>query len=224
MANPRHRSVLLDHQMIVDGVSMQEKIDWTLTSNYETGLEKTHGSRMRVIGERSYKQFHLDCNQNPGPERIETDMSDQEVQNFKNEWEVKSPTLDRIWIQCLDTEDIEDFMANPRHRSVLLDHQMIVDGVLIQEKKDWTKIQNDETGVEESHLSHLRILGNRSFTAKRSGTCQHYWLMYQEEMIETEMNDIELENFKNEWDTLLNPLFREWDILWDYFIDSDDST
>ena len=44
-------------------------------------------------------------------------------------------------------------MANTAHRSVLLDHQMIVYGVLMQEKKNLTKTLNDETGVEESHLS-----------------------------------------------------------------------
>ena len=47
-------------------------------------------------------------------------------------------------------------MANPIHRSVLLDHQMIVDGVLMREMKDQTKTLNDETGIEESHLSHMR--------------------------------------------------------------------
>ena len=45
-------------------------------------------------------------------------------------------------------------MANPAHRSVLLDHQMIVDGVLMKERKDLTKTLNDETGLEESHLIH----------------------------------------------------------------------
>ena len=53
-------------------------------------------------------------------------------------------------------------MANPTHRSVLLDHQMIVDGVLMREKKDQTKTLNDKSGVEESHLSHMRVIGEHS--------------------------------------------------------------
>ena len=89
MANPRHRSVLLDHQMTVDGVSMQEKIDWTWTSNYETGLEKTHGSRMRVIGERSYTLKHSINDEDEKEEMIETDMNNDELEKFKNEWEEK---------------------------------------------------------------------------------------------------------------------------------------
>ena len=45
-------------------------------------------------------------------------------------------------------------MANPANHSILLDNQIIVDGVLMQEKKDLTKTLNDETGVEESYFRH----------------------------------------------------------------------
>ena len=97
-------------------------------------------------------------------------------------------------------------MANPTHRSVLLDHQMIVDEVLMREKKDLTKTINDETGVEESHLSHMRVIGDRSYTAKQSITDDGE---EKEEMIETDMDECELENFKNEWEEKWNPSIRE---------------
>ena len=96
-------------------------------------------------------------------------------------------------------------MANPAHRSILLDHQMIVDGVKMQERKDLTKTLNDETGVEESHLIHTRVIGERSYTAKQSITDGEK----EEEMIETDMDDSELENFKNEWEEKWNPSIRE---------------
>ena len=96
-------------------------------------------------------------------------------------------------------------MANPTHRSVLLDHQMIVDGVKMQERKDLTKTLNDETGVEESHLIHTRVIGERSYTAKQSITDGEE----EEEMIETDMDDSELENFKNEWVEKWKPSIRE---------------
>ena len=96
-------------------------------------------------------------------------------------------------------------MANPAHRSVLLDHQMIVDGVLMQEKKYLTRTLNDETGLEESHLIHTRVIGERSYTAKQSITDGEE----EEEMIETDMDDSELENFKNEWVEKWKPSIRE---------------
>ena len=96
-------------------------------------------------------------------------------------------------------------MANPAHRSILLDHQMIVDGVLMRERKDLVKTLNDETGVEESHLTHTRVIGEKSYTSKQSINDGEK----EEEMIETDMDDSQLENFKNEWEEKWNPSIRE---------------
>ena len=96
-------------------------------------------------------------------------------------------------------------MANPAHHSIFLDHQMIVDGVLMRERKDLTKTLNDETGVEESHLTHTRVIGKRSYTAKQSITDGKE----QEKIIETDMDDFQLENFKNEWEEKWNPSIRD---------------
>ena len=104
-------------------------------------------------------------------------------------------------------------MANPTHRSVLFDQQMIVDGVLMREKKDLTKTINDETGKEESHLSHMRVIGDRSYIAKQSITddsgAGSEDGKEDQEMIETDMNETELENFKNEWREKWNPSIPE---------------
>ena len=110
-------------------------------------------------------------------------------------------------------------MADPtpkfdQTRSVLIDHQimkvelnlyynqMIVDGVLMQERKDLTKTLNFETGVEEKHFSHRRVMDERSVTTKQSIIDGKE----EEEMIETDMADMSqhgtnmLENFKKEWE------------------------
>ena len=89
-------------------------------------------------------------------------------------------------------------MANPAHRSILHPltiNQMIVNGVLMRERKDLVKTLNDETGVEESHLTHTRVIGDKSYTSTQSMTDGEEW----EEVIETNMDDSQLENFKNEW-------------------------
>ena len=80
----------------------------------------------------------------------------------------------------------------------------------MQEKKDLTKTINDETGVEESHLSHMRVIGNRSYTATQSITDDGAGCGEEkEELIETDMDESELENFKNEWEEKWNPSIRE---------------
>ena len=128
------------------------------------------------------------------------------------------------------------------HRSVLLDHQSIVDGVSVREKKDLTITINDETGVEEYYLTTTRFIGDKSFTTKQSITDDEEkeesisaaasgwagWVEFGSSVnpittrgadyaqritasppgfenlaaalsIETEMDDSELESFKDEW-------------------------
>ena len=90
-------------------------------------------------------------------------------------------------------------MANPI-RSILLDYQMIVDGVLLRERKDLTKTLNDETGIGEIHLNHTRFIGEKTYTSKRSINDREK----EEEVIETAMDHSELENFKKEWEEKWN--------------------
>ena len=122
-------------------------------------------------------------------------------------------------------------MANQPPSLVLLDRQMIVDGVMMQEKIDLTKTVN-ETGVEERLLSHMKVMTQietdeygdfsytRVYTAKqsitddRSGyridyTAEQSCTFDNGELVEQEVLDWELENFKNEWEEKWNPSIGE---------------
>ena len=109
-------------------------------------------------------------------------------------------------------------MTNPANCSVLLSHQMMVDGVLMKEKKDLIKTLNDETGVEESHLSVI-VIGSKIYTSKQTTTDDGAgYGEVKEEMIQTDMNidcdcqsdcECELQSFKNEWEEKWNPSIQE---------------
>ena len=58
-------------------------------------------------------------------------------------------------------------MENSTHRSVS-DNQMVVDGVLMQEKKDQTKTINAQNGLKEIHVGNMRVVEEKSYTAKQS--------------------------------------------------------
>ena len=75
----------------------------------------------------------------------------------------------------------------------------------MQEKKDLTSTLNDETGLEGSCLSHMRVIGERIYSSKHSIIDEDE----KEEMIETDMNNDELEKFKNEWEEKWIPSIRE---------------
>ena len=53
-------------------------------------------------------------------------------------------------------------MSRSAHHSILLDHKMILDGVIFHEYKEVRNKINEE-GIEESHFSHLRAIGDRKY-------------------------------------------------------------
>jgi hypothetical protein len=111
MANPTHHSILLEHEMIVDGVLFKERKDLIKTLNDE-GLKESHLIHTRVIGEKSFTTKQCITDGEKEEEIIETDIIESDLENFKNEWEENGFTY---------------IMPNPEHRSILLDHQMIAD-------------------------------------------------------------------------------------------------
>ena len=95
-------------------------------------------------------------------------------------------------------------MANPLHRSVLLDHELLVDGIVFHERKELTNSFNEDH-IYESHLSHLRSIGDKKYTIKQliiEGDVK-------EETTDTNLNDEEIEAFKEEWEKKWRPSIGE---------------
>ena len=95
-------------------------------------------------------------------------------------------------------------MSNPIHRSVLLDHKLMVDGVTFHEYKELNNVCAED-GVKETQLSHLRAIGDRSYTVNQNMVDG----VIKEETIDTTMSTDELENFKNEWAEKWQPSIGE---------------
>ena len=56
---------------------------------------------------------------------------------------------------------------NQIHRSVLLDHKITKCGVQYHEKKELERNFSQEDGVEISTLSHMRSIGDRTYTTNQ---------------------------------------------------------
>ena len=86
----------------------------------------------------------------------------------------------------------------------------------MQEKIDLIKTLDDETGVEESLETRMRVIGNKSYTDKVSITDGQ-----EKEEIITEMDDDELENFKKEWkekdESLDSRVIGNWSLTFKLF-------
>ena len=54
-------------------------------------------------------------------------------------------------------------MSNPIHRSILLDHKQIVDGVTFHEYKELKNVWAED-GIKMTQLFHLRGIGEETYT------------------------------------------------------------
>ena len=95
-------------------------------------------------------------------------------------------------------------MSNPIPCQVLFDLKLMVDGVTFYENKELKIVWADD-GVKETQLSHLRAIGDQSYTVNQNMVDG----VIKEETIDTTMSTDELENFKNEWAEKWQPSIAE---------------
>ena len=56
---------------------------------------------------------------------------------------------------------------NQLHRSVLLDHEMVVDGVVLRERKELNYVADDEGNQEKYVLIHTRFIGDKKYEVQQ---------------------------------------------------------
>lgn len=86
------------------------------------------------------------------------------------------------------------------HRSIMMDHEMVVDGVVLRERKELVNAK-DEKGLATSTLVHSRAIGDRRYVVKQSALDDNV----ENEIIETDMTNDQVEEFKKEWELKWNP-------------------
>ena len=88
------------------------------------------------------------------------------------------------------------------HRSVLLDHKMIIEGIQYHEKKELLRSFNEEDGVEMSTLSHMRSIGDQTYTANQKIVDGEV----KDETIETTLAEDQVADFKKDWEDNWHPI------------------
>ena len=91
------------------------------------------------------------------------------------------------------------------HRSVLLDHKMIIEGIQYHERKELENVFNKEDGVEMCNLSHMRSIVDRTYTTNQK-------LVHGEvkdETTETTMAENEVADFKKDWEDKWHPMISQ---------------
>ena len=102
---------------------------------------------------------------------------------------------------------------NQIHRSVLLDHKMIIEGIQYHEKKELQRSFNED-GLEMSKLSHMRSIGDQTYTANRKIIDGEV----KDETIETTLAVDEVATFKKNWEDNWNPMMVAMDENHEIFV------
>ena len=92
-------------------------------------------------------------------------------------------------------------MENQTHRNVLMEHEMVVDGVILCESKEQHYAINDQSGQAEQILKHSRWIGDKKYTVKQ--TVFDGEVIF--EAVDTNIDDDQIEEFKQEWEEKWQP-------------------
>ncbi len=93
-------------------------------------------------------------------------------------------------------------MQEENHRTVLTEHEMVVDGVLLREYKELNHVKiEDGSDLQKQVLTHMRSIGERKYTVQQITIDGHQ----EDDLIETNIPDEEIQAFKDEWDDKWKP-------------------
>ena len=86
-------------------------------------------------------------------------------------------------------------MEYQTHRTVISDHELIVDNVVYRERKEMSKVSQEGLDSDDYVLSHSRRIGDDFYTINHVFKDK----IMETENIETNLDEESLENFKNQW-------------------------
>merc|ERR1711879_892282 len=102
---------------------------------------------------------------------------------------------------CLLNMENQTETALANHKSVLLDHEMTVDGVKLRERKELQNMTDEETSEEKSILIHTRFIDGKKYEVQQVSVKDEII----EEIIDPDLNDDEIKQFKEEWEEKWKP-------------------
>ena len=103
----------------------------------------------------------------------------------------------------MENQDKNQIMENQMHRAVLLDHEMIVDGVVFRERKELNLVEGDEENEEKSILVHTRYIADKKYEVHQVKDTAKDEVI--EETVNTDMDEVEVNQFKEEWEEKWQP-------------------
>ena len=108
----------------------------------------------------------------------------------------------KLTYQKIEMDSQENqIVENQLHRSVLLDHEMVVDGVVLRERKELNNVADDEGNQQKSVLIHTRFIGDKKYEVQQVAVGDDI----VEENVATDLSDEDIGKFKEEWEEKWKP-------------------
>ena len=87
------------------------------------------------------------------------------------------------------------------HHSIVSEHELMVAGIVLREKKEMIKTSDDSDGVK-TDLVHIRYIGDEDYL-KVTQSFKNGEL--EDEKIDSNLSDEDIENFKKQWENEWHP-------------------
>ena len=95
----------------------------------------------------------------------------------------------------MDSQE-NQIVENQLHRSVLLDHEMVVDGVVLRERKELNNVADDEGNQQKSVLIHTRFIGDKKYEVQLVAVGNDVVRVN----VDTNLPDEDISKFNEEWE------------------------
>ncbi len=91
------------------------------------------------------------------------------------------------------------------HKVVLMEHELVVDGVTLRETKEMSTVHSDSGGPDQVILVHTRMIGDRAYQIRE--TKQNDQVI--DATVNTTMSENEVQQFEADWKKMWNPAISD---------------
>ena len=95
--------------------------------------------------------------------------------------------------------------AVENHKVVLMEHELVVDGVTLRETKEMSTVHSDAGGPDQVILVHTRMIGDRAYQVRE--TKQGDQVI--DATVNTTLSEQEVQNFENDWKRMWTPAISD---------------
>ena len=105
----------------------------------------------------------------------------------------------------VQTDPVKMSEGVENHKVVLMEHELVVDGVTLRETKEMSTVHSDAGGPDQVILVHTRMIGDRAYQVRE--TKQGDQVI--DATVNTTLSESEVQQFEDDWKQMWNPAISD---------------